>query len=49
MIDGYLNAHPGWQERPEELLDWLIACVEELNGDALTDDVALLLVGARDG
>jgi serine phosphatase RsbU (regulator of sigma subunit) len=49
MLDGYLASHPGWHECPEELLDWLIARVEELNGDALTDDVALLLVGARDG
>ncbi|HTA13148.1 MAG TPA: SpoIIE family protein phosphatase [Solirubrobacteraceae bacterium] len=49
MLDGYLAVHPEWHERPEELLDWLIVRVEELNGDALTDDVALLLVGARDG
>jgi serine phosphatase RsbU (regulator of sigma subunit) len=49
LLDGYLAAHPGWQAHPQDLLDWLIARVEELNGDALTDDVALLLVGARNG
>ena len=42
-----IAAHPHWREQPEELLDRLIARAEELHGDALTDDVALLLVGSR--
>lgn len=37
---------PGWRERPQELLQALIADAEQLNGDALSDDVAMLLVGA---
>ncbi|HLH15000.1 MAG TPA: SpoIIE family protein phosphatase, partial [Solirubrobacteraceae bacterium] len=47
MVEDYLAANPGWREDPESLLDWLIARVEALNGDALSDDVALLLVGSR--
>jgi serine phosphatase RsbU (regulator of sigma subunit) len=39
---------PDWRERPEALLDELIAEAERLNGDALSDDVAMLLLGARD-
>jgi len=36
-----------WQRRPEALLGELIADAERLNGGALEDDVAMLLVGAR--
>jgi serine phosphatase RsbU (regulator of sigma subunit) len=47
MLEGYIAADPRWRERPGALLESLIARVEELNGGALSDDVALLLVGAR--
>jgi serine phosphatase RsbU (regulator of sigma subunit) len=36
-----------WREHPEALLDGLIEDAERLNGGALSDDVAMLLVGAR--
>jgi serine phosphatase RsbU (regulator of sigma subunit) len=49
MLGEYLTVNPDWRESPEDMLDWLIARVEALNGDALTDDVALLLVGSRAG
>jgi serine phosphatase RsbU (regulator of sigma subunit) len=38
---------PSWREQPELLLDELIEDAERLNGGALSDDVAMLLVGAR--
>jgi serine phosphatase RsbU (regulator of sigma subunit) len=38
---------PNWRERPETLLDELIEDAERLNGGALSDDVAMLLVGSR--
>jgi serine phosphatase RsbU (regulator of sigma subunit) len=47
MLESYIAADPRWRERPGALLESLIARVEELNGGALSDDVALLLVGAR--
>jgi hypothetical protein len=34
---------PDWRSDPHALLRRLIARAEELNGEALTDDVALLL------
>jgi serine phosphatase RsbU (regulator of sigma subunit) len=46
LIAGYIGAHPNWRERPNELLADLIARAEELNGGALADDVAMLLVGS---
>ncbi len=42
-----LARDPDWRERPQELLGALIEDAERLNGDALSDDVAMLLVGAR--
>jgi serine phosphatase RsbU (regulator of sigma subunit) len=47
LIAAYLASHPDWQEQPEELLAELIARAEDLNGGALTDDVAMLLVGSH--
>jgi serine phosphatase RsbU (regulator of sigma subunit) len=47
MLGEYLTSNPDWRESPGSMLDWLIAGVEELNGGALSDDVALLLVGSR--
>jgi serine phosphatase RsbU (regulator of sigma subunit) len=38
---------PDWRDRPRALLDGLIAGAERLNGEALSDDVAMLLVGLR--
>jgi len=40
---------PDWRERPRELLERLVEEAERLNGQALNDDVAMLLLGARAG
>jgi serine phosphatase RsbU (regulator of sigma subunit) len=40
---------PDWRERPRELLEALVEEAERLNGQALSDDVAMLLLGARGG
>ncbi|HEX8714498.1 MAG TPA: PP2C family protein-serine/threonine phosphatase, partial [Solirubrobacteraceae bacterium] len=37
----------GWRAQPQALLEGLIEDAERLNGGALSDDVAMLLVGAR--
>jgi serine phosphatase RsbU (regulator of sigma subunit) len=47
LISAYIGAHPDWREHPDGLLTDLIARAEELNGGALTDDVAMLLLGSR--
>ncbi len=36
---------PDWREQPRALLDELIEGAERMNGEALSDDVAMLLVG----
>jgi serine phosphatase RsbU (regulator of sigma subunit) len=47
LIAGYVEREPGWRDDPHGLLAQLIIEAEELNGRELTDDVAMLLVGAR--
>jgi serine phosphatase RsbU (regulator of sigma subunit) len=47
LIAGYVAREPDWREDPHGLLTQLIIDAEELNGSGLTDDVAMLLVGAR--
>jgi serine phosphatase RsbU (regulator of sigma subunit) len=47
LISEYIDAHPDWREHPDDLLTELIAQAEALNGGALTDDVAMVLLGAR--
>jgi serine phosphatase RsbU (regulator of sigma subunit) len=47
LIAEHIEAHPDWREQPSALLAQLIARAEELNGGALTDDVAMLLIGTR--
>ena len=49
LVAERIAERPDWCERPEELLDDLIAAAERLNGGELSDDVAMLLVGARGG
>ncbi|HEY5287805.1 MAG TPA: fused response regulator/phosphatase [Solirubrobacteraceae bacterium] len=46
LIAEYIAAHHDWHEQPDRLLLSLIEQAEELNGGALTDDVAMVLVGA---
>jgi serine phosphatase RsbU (regulator of sigma subunit) len=45
LIADRIADHPDWRERPRALLDELIEETERLNGEALSDDVAMLLVG----
>jgi serine phosphatase RsbU (regulator of sigma subunit) len=47
LVAEHIAAHPGWQQRPNELLAEVIAKAEALNGEELTDDVAMLLIGSR--
>ncbi len=47
LIGDYLEREPDWRSDPHGLLAQLILDAEELNGRELTDDVAMLLVGAR--
>jgi serine phosphatase RsbU (regulator of sigma subunit) len=44
MIERHLEAAPNWPDDAQRLLDQLIAEVEELNGEPLTDDLAVLLL-----
>lgn len=46
LITEYVAARPDWSKRPDELLAHLISQAEGLNGGALTDDVAMLLIGS---
>jgi serine phosphatase RsbU (regulator of sigma subunit) len=48
LIAAYVAEHPGWRSDPEALLRGLITSATQLNGEELSDDVALLLVGSRD-
>lgn len=45
LVADRIAARPDWRERPRALLDELIEEAERLNGEALSDDVAMLLVG----
>jgi serine phosphatase RsbU (regulator of sigma subunit) len=47
LIAEQIVGRPRWREQPDALLEDVIAAAERLNGDALSDDVAMLLVGAR--
>jgi serine phosphatase RsbU (regulator of sigma subunit) len=47
LIDELTVAHPDWREHPDALLDELIAAAERLNEGPLSDDVAMLLLGAH--
>jgi serine phosphatase RsbU (regulator of sigma subunit) len=47
LIAEEIARDPNWRERPGELLERLIAGAERLNGGALSDDVAMLLLGVR--
>jgi serine phosphatase RsbU (regulator of sigma subunit) len=46
LVDERIAQHPGWRAEPQHLLETLIEDAERLNGGALSDDVAMLLVGA---
>jgi serine phosphatase RsbU (regulator of sigma subunit) len=46
LIANHIEEHPGWRGEPGALLEELVACAEQLNGRALNDDIAMVLVGA---
>jgi serine phosphatase RsbU (regulator of sigma subunit) len=46
LLSEQIARHPNWRAQPGALLDELIAGAERLNGEALSDDVAMLLFGA---
>ncbi len=45
LIARRIAGRPGWRTQPRELLDDLVEGAEQLNGGALSDDVAMLLLG----
>jgi serine phosphatase RsbU (regulator of sigma subunit) len=47
MIERHVAAAPAWPEGASELVGGLIAEVERLNGEPLTDDLAVLLLSSR--
>ncbi len=47
LIADYVGRRPSWRNDPHDLLRQVMASAEELNGGALGDDVAMLLVGSR--
>jgi serine phosphatase RsbU (regulator of sigma subunit) len=47
LIADYIARRPEWQTSPDGLLSELLARADELNGEELSDDVAMLLVGSR--
>jgi serine phosphatase RsbU (regulator of sigma subunit) len=46
LLGRYIEEHATWREQPAALLDELIRRAEQLNGRALVDDIAMVLVGA---
>lgn len=49
LIAERIAERPDWREQPGALLDELIVTAERLNGGELSDDVAMLLLGAHAG
>ena len=47
LLADYVAAHPDWSEQPDLLLAELLSQAEQLNRGALTDDVAMLLIGSQ--
>lgn len=49
LVAEHVSTRPNWQQQPHALLADLIAQAQALNGEELTDDVAMLLIGSRAG
>jgi serine phosphatase RsbU (regulator of sigma subunit) len=47
LIARRIAGRPDWRRQPRELLDDLVEGAEQLNGGALSDDVAMLLLGVH--
>lgn len=48
LLREQIDRLPQWPAEPRRLLDSLIARIEELNGQQFDDDVAVLMLGARE-
>jgi serine phosphatase RsbU (regulator of sigma subunit) len=46
LVGAHLREHRHWRENPHALLDDLIHRAEQLGGEALSDDVAMVLIGS---
>ncbi len=46
MVEQKLGEHPDWRSNGRGLVASLIAEVEQLNGEPLTDDLAVMLLSA---
>jgi hypothetical protein len=49
MVERHTRERPGWRGEERELVNALITEVEQLNGEPLTDDLAVVLVSAVHG
>ncbi|HEY2260197.1 MAG TPA: fused response regulator/phosphatase [Solirubrobacteraceae bacterium] len=49
LIGDFVSNEPRWRQRPHDLLRHLTARTTELNGEELSDDVAMILAGPQDG
>ena len=49
MVERHLASTPDWRDDGQTLLDRLITEVEQLNGEPLTDDIAVVLLSATRG
>jgi serine phosphatase RsbU (regulator of sigma subunit) len=47
LLGRYIEQDPTWREQPETMLQDLVTQAHSLNGKALTDDVAMILIGAE--
>ena len=47
LIADHVERDPGWREDPNGLLTDLLAEIEDLNHEALADDVAMVLIGVQ--
>jgi serine phosphatase RsbU (regulator of sigma subunit) len=47
LLAEQMSRFSDWREHPRELLERLVQEAEQLNGQALGDDVAMLMIGAR--
>jgi serine phosphatase RsbU (regulator of sigma subunit) len=47
LIAEHIERAGDWQREPHDMLHHLIAGISELNGEELSDDLAMLLVGSR--
>jgi serine phosphatase RsbU (regulator of sigma subunit) len=49
MVERHLAENPNWHGNRKELLNAIITEVEQLNGEPVTDDIAVLLLSSNGG